>query len=146
MTLPVALLVVFPLGYEMSIGGLGFLGSEWLDTKWFRPASVVLQVTYAWLMTFGLMGLFRSLLSRESKTMRYISDSSYWLYLAHLPLIIVVQVVVRDWQFPASAKLVLICLVTSLLLLASYQLFVRYTPIGTLLNGPRRRPQRLAAD
>ncbi len=93
-------------------------------------------------MTFGLMGMFRSLMSGESKAMRYISDSSYWLYLVHLPLIIVAQAIVRNWQMPAVVKFTLVCVVTSGLLLASYQLFVRYTPIGTLLNGPRFRPKR----
>jgi len=80
----------------------------------------------------------------ESKAMRYISDSAYWLFVAHVPLIIVVQAVVQHWQAPALAKLTVVCTVTSALLLASYQLLVRYTPLGTLLNGPRQRPAALA--
>ncbi len=144
-TLPIALLVIFPISLELTTGGLG-IGNEWLDPELHRPVSVVLQVVYVWLMTFGCMGLFRSLMSRESKTMRYVSDSSYWLYLAHLPLIIVAQAIVRSWQLPAVAKFTLVCVVTSALLLASYQLFVRYTPIGTLLNGPRVRPRKSLAN
>ena len=96
-------------------------------------------------MQFGMMGLFRRFFSGESKAMRYISDSSYWLYLAHLPLIIVAQFLVRNWDMPAIIKCGLICVVCSALLLLSYQWCVRYTPIGTLLNGPRTRPQPVRA-
>ena len=60
-------------------------------------SSIFLQAAYPWLMTFGLMGLFRRFCPVESPTMRYLSDSAYWLYLAHLPLIIAAQYVVRDW-------------------------------------------------
>jgi hypothetical protein len=141
-TLPVAVVVVFPVGYQMSMGGFGF-GDEWLDLGLHRPVAIVLQVVYAWLMTFGLMGLFRNILGHENKAIRYLSDSSYWLYLAHLPLIIAGQAVVRSWQMPALGKAALVCAVTSALLLASYQLFVRYTPIGTLLNGRRTRPEQV---
>lgn len=138
-TLPIALLLVFPIGYEFAMGGLGF--GDWIDYYWHRPLAIVLQVTFAWMMTFGLMGMFRGLCSRESRAMRYMSDASYWLYLAHLPLIIFAQALVRNWQVPSFAKFGLVCTTTSLLLLASYQWLVRYTPIGTLLNGPRTRPQ-----
>ncbi len=139
-TLPVALLVVFPVGYDMTIGEFGFT-DRWIDAAWYRPLAVSLEVVYVWLMSCGMIGLFRSLFSGESKTMRYVSDSSYWLYLTHLPLIIVAQAIVMSWPMPAWIKFTLICTLCSALLLVSYQLFVRYTPIGTLLNGPRRRPQ-----
>ncbi len=75
--------------------------------------------------------------------MRYVSDSSYWLYLVHLPLIMIVQAAVRTWELPVFIKFALVCTVTTAILLASYQLFVRYTPIGTLLNGPRHRPDKV---
>jgi hypothetical protein len=144
-TVPLALVIVFPIGYECSTGGLGLMESAWLDSGWCRPSSVVLQVVYVWLMTFGLMGLFRSSFAGESKAMRYISDSAYWLYVAHLPLIMVAQSVVQSWPLPAIAKLAVVCAVTTAMLLASYQLFVRYTSLGTLLNGPRIRPERVVA-
>ena len=91
-------------------------------------------------MTFGLMGLFRRVCPVESPTMRYLSDSAYWLYLAHLPLIIAAQYVVRDWPLPALAKFLLIVVVVTAFLLWTYQTLVRYTWLGRFLNGPRVRP------
>ena len=136
-TIPVSLLVVFPVGYEFAKGGLGF--AHLIDESMHRPITVVAQVLYAWLMTFGLMGFFRSCCSAESRVMRYVSDSSYWLYLVHIPLMMVLQYVVRAWQMSAVIKYALVCVVACTLLLISYTLFVRYTPIGTLLNGKRYR-------
>jgi peptidoglycan/LPS O-acetylase OafA/YrhL len=99
------------------------------------------QVLFAWLMTFGLMGLFGRLLSRERPGVRYVSDSSYWLYLVHLPLIIVGQVLLRGLDLPALVKFTLLVAGSTLILLASYQFLVRYTWIGRMLNGPRTRRQ-----
>jgi hypothetical protein len=47
-------------------------------------------------MAFGCVGMFRSLLTRENRVIRYLSDSSYWLYLAHLPLCIVGQALISQ--------------------------------------------------
>ena len=92
-------------------------------------------------MTFGLMGLFHRVCPVESPTMRYLSDSAYWLYLAHLPLIIAAQYAVRDWPLPALAKFVLIVAVVTSFLLWTYQALVRHTWLGRFLNGPRVRPE-----
>jgi len=127
--LPVCLLVLFPIG--MAVSGQSTGTGRWV--------SLLTQSAYAWLMSFGLMGLFRRFLSGESRAMRYLSDSSYWLYLAHLPLIILVESWVREYNVTPWLKFPAVCLVTSAILLASYQFFVRYTPIGTLLNGKRDR-------
>jgi peptidoglycan/LPS O-acetylase OafA/YrhL len=99
------------------------------------------QVLYAWLMIFGLMGLLGTLLSRERQGVRYVSDSSYWLYLVHLPLIIVGQALVRGLDLPATVKFTLLVAGATVILLVSYQFLVRYTWIGRLLNGPRTRRQ-----
>ena len=141
LSLPLGLFIIFPLGMEFSMGVFGF-GDEIAPSVLQRPISVLLQVAYAWVMTFGLMGLFRRLLTRESNTIRYISDSSYWLYLTHLPLIIGAQLLVRDWPMPATIKFTLVCGVVTALLLIIYQTLVRYRWLGRFLNGPRKRPEK----
>ena len=123
---PVALALVFP--------------EE--EVAWAPPVSAVFQVLYAWLLCFGLMGLFRLIASRERYWVRYVSDSSYWLYLWHLPLIVFAQRLVLTWPLNPHVKFFLICVVVTALLLATYQLGVRYTLIGTMLNGRRERPGR----
>ncbi|MDE0376163.1 MAG: acyltransferase family protein [bacterium] len=128
--LPVSFLVVLPAGLVFTFDEAAF--------SW--PAASVLQVAYAWGMCFGLMGLFRVLLAEERPGVRFLSDSSYWLYLAHLPLVVVAQAVVRDWNLPAEVKFLMISVAVTVLLLLTYRFFIRYTPIGTMLNGRKLRP------
>jgi hypothetical protein len=140
-TLPVALLVVFPVGLEFSTGVFG-LRHSWLPAQYHHFISVVVQALYTWMMCFGCMGLFRSLLVRENPTIRYLSDSSYWLYLAHLPLTIYLQTLIKHWPLPGLLKLTLLCLVVTGFLLLTYDKLIRYTWVGTMLNGPRKRPEK----
>jgi hypothetical protein len=137
--LPVTLLLIFPLALEFATGTFGFRDSL-LPTKFHRPASVFFQSLFAWAMSFASIGLFRALLTRENRTIRYLSDSAYWLYLAHLPLCIAGQAVISQWAGPTWIKLPLFSLGLIAVLLLSYQFLVRYTWIGRLLNGPRSRP------
>lgn len=92
---------------------------------------------FAWLMIFGLIGLFRRFFSNQNLRIRFLSDSAFWIYLAHLPLVQLIQLWVSDWALPALFKLLLVCVLSTLLLLVSYRLFVRYTWVGTMLNGKR---------
>lgn len=98
-------------------------------------ASGLAQSIYAWCMIFGLMGLFRRRLSAGNGTIRYISDSSYWLYLAHLPIVVAGQSWISQWNLPSGVKFIGLTTSVTLLLLASYRLFVRNTWIGLILNG-----------
>ena len=139
LALPVGLFIVFPLGLEFSTGAFGFR-QEIFDPAMARTAAVALQVIYAWMMTFGFIGLFRRLCTRANNTIRYLSDSSYWLYMTHVPLIISTQFAVRDWPLSSGAKYFLVLLAGTGLLLLIYQFLVRYTWLGRLLNGPRVRP------
>jgi hypothetical protein len=140
-SLPVGLIVVFPLGLEFSSGLVGASDSI-VSPSLLHLVSSLLQVAYAWTMIFGLMGLFRRLSAKESRTIRYFSDASYWLYLAHLPLVIGAQIWVRDWPLPAIVKFLLVCGATTGILLIAYQTLVRSTWLGRFLNGPRERPPR----
>ena len=82
------------------------------------------------------------MLGQGNARVRYLSDASYWLYLMHLPLIIALQGVSFEWALPSALKLVLLIAVTAGVLLVVYEWGVRYTSVGTLLNGRRRRASR----
>lgn len=143
LTLPVALLVVFPLGMALSFSPGSAWITKWLPSSGVRLLAVLMQALYPWLMIFGLIGLFRKICSRENKVVRYISDSSYWLYIAHLPLIVIAQYLVKPLDLPAFAKFGIVCAGVTGILLISYDLMIRYTWIGSLLNGKRERPRRI---
>lgn len=120
--IPIALFGVLPIGMYT-------LGNQAINA----PA----QTAYTWLMVIGMIGLFYWAIKKPSGTIRYISDSSYWLYLAHLPLVIALQALVCDWPLPTLFKFVLLVGVVTVFLLFTYQLFVRSTWLGLLLNGRR---------
>jgi hypothetical protein len=61
------------------------------------------------------------------------------LYLGHLPLVIAAQAYIQKWPVPALVKCLGITVVITSFLLFTYETVVRYTPIGTLLNGKRYR-------
>lgn len=96
----------------------------------------------AWLCVFGFIGLSLRLFDRPSPAMRYVSDSAYWVYLAHLPLIYWMQGLLFDLPIPALAKVAIILATSTSILLLSYDLIVRPGIIGQFLNG-RRYPSVL---
>lgn len=130
LTLPVSLLVLLPL---MLSGGTSV------------GASALVQVSYTWLMSAGCMGFFQRFLSEPRGWVRYLSDSSYWLYLVHLPMLFLLQGMTRSWPVSPFLKFVAVCAVATVLLLISYEALVRHTWLGVLLNGRKTRPTRTTA-
>ena len=135
--------------------GLGTsLGTRWrillpAGLLLFFPASILLlgtktgetlaQCAYTWCLSLGMMGLFAHCFRHLGYRARWFSDSAYWIYLAHLPLVLALQIAVLPLAWPASLKFLLVFTTATALLFASYHWTVRYTWIGTLLNGPRKR-------
>jgi len=124
LTLSLSLLVLLPLS---------FLPDQ------SRLLSALIQSAFAWWMSFGCLGFFRRFLMSGSRWIRWLSDSSYWLYLMHLPLLFAIQAPLRSWNMSPFLKFGLSCAVCTGLLLLSYQWLVRYTWLGALLNGRRKR-------
>ena len=108
---------------------------------------LVLACAYAlgiWTWTFGVIGAALRFLSGESHVRRYIADSSYWIYLIHLPLVIVLQAAVSRLDWPWELKFATVLIVGFAFMFATYELLVRHTFIGGVLNG-RRVPWRAMA-
>jgi peptidoglycan/LPS O-acetylase OafA/YrhL len=96
-----------------------------------------------WLFIFGITGLFIRYGSNHSAVMRYVSDSSYWVYLLHLPLTIVIPGLIADWKLPGTTKFLFVMTITFGICLLTYHYFVRSTIIGQFLNG-RKYSRRLS--
>ena len=99
-----------------------------------------------WSWTFAVVGTALRFLSRQSAVRRYIADASYWIYVVHVPLIMALQVAVSQLAWPWWVKFPLILGVAFSLMFASYQLFVRYSFIGAVLNGRRTRPSSRVSE
>jgi len=93
----------------------------------------------AWLTVYGLLGVFLRYLNSEPPTIRYVADSSYWMYLIHLPVVAALQVVLSFVELPSFLKFTLVGVTTTVVGLLSYRVLVRDTIIGRYLHGPRTR-------
>jgi len=145
-------------------GGISRAASRW---PWLLPAAVALSVAAfltgwsalegdagvlvlaatvqglaAWAWVFALIGLAEKLLSGGSQLVRYLADSSYWVYILHLPLLMAAGIALAPSGLPIAVKLLMTWTVTMAILVASYDLMVRPTWIGAWLNG-RRRPRAI---
>src|SRR5882672_2247167 len=96
-----------------------------------------------WLLIFAVTGLFLRYLGGHSALGRYLCDSSYFLYLAHMPVLIAFQLLLRDVPLPPLAKMPLALAGTIAVLLPLYRYGVRPTFVGAVLNG-RRYPGAFA--
>lgn len=98
-----------------------------------------------WLMIFALIGLSLRYFHRTNPTIRWIADSSYWLYLAHPVALVSFQILWKQAPLPAGAKLVLTLGPSLVALWLSYAVLVRNTWLGRMLNGtPKRAIKRTA--
>jgi peptidoglycan/LPS O-acetylase OafA/YrhL len=97
----------------------------------------LLYVVAIWTWSFAIVGAALRFLSGYDAARRYVADASYWIYLAHVPIVMGLHVVLSRVPAPPEAKFLIVVFVATLVCLAMYQMFVRYTFIGVMLNGRR---------
>lgn len=124
------------------VGVAPYLGFAQPGLKTLAYAGAYAVAMWSW--TFAAVGLALKFLSGESPVRRYIADSSYWLYLIHLPLVMALQAMVVGLGWPAEAKMMVVLGIAFPLMFATYQLMVRHSFIGAILNG-RRAPKAARA-
>jgi ABC-type multidrug transport system ATPase subunit len=88
---------------------------------------------------FAILGLALRFLANESPARRYVADASYWIYLVHLPIVALMQVLVAKLPWHWSIKFPFLLAASFAILFLSYHWLVRFTIIGEILNGQRRR-------
>ncbi len=136
MAAAVALTVV-----SLWLGGITPRWEPYLDDRtlmWYSGAYVI----GIWCWIFGLIGLAVRYLSDASPVRRYVADSSYFLFLLHLPVLAFFAAWWNPLPWHWTIKYPLQIAATLAVLFLAYRYLVRSTFIGATLNG-RRYPRRL---
>jgi glucan biosynthesis protein C len=115
------------------------LGGGPIDPPYVRLAWLYLGAVFGWIAVLLFLGVFVRYLSAPRAWVRWLSDASYWCYLVHLPVAVTLQILVADFAWPAIIKFALVTGATFAFCLFTYHAFVRYTFVGTVLNGRRTR-------
>jgi ABC-type multidrug transport system ATPase subunit len=110
--------------YCCSVAGpkFTFLPPPMVGAKALFAASYVVAL---WSWIFAIVGAAVRFWSHESRVRRYVADSSYWIYLVHLPVVAALDIVVRGWHVHWALKYGFVVAVSFGVLFASYHLFVR---------------------
>ncbi|MDG2030008.1 MAG: acyltransferase family protein [Phycisphaerales bacterium] len=106
-------------------------------SSWSHIASQLLQAFGFWFFVLGIIGLAERAFEKANPVVRYLVDASYWIYLAHLPLAMLLPILMHDVRMPGILKLGISLVLVTIPLIVTYHFLVRATFIGRLLNGRR---------
>jgi glucans biosynthesis protein C len=104
-----------------------------------KTINVLLEAFSAVYLVMASLLLGKRFLNFNSRIIRFISDSSYWVYLMHYPLITIIQAFLVRLPVPIFIKFIASSAMVVGIGLVTYRYMVRYTFIGTMLNGKRSK-------
>ncbi|MBF0442318.1 MAG: acyltransferase family protein [Oligoflexales bacterium] len=107
-------------------------------------SSSLLSVIACWGIILGLIGIFLYVFPKRSPIMDYLMDASYWIYLIHVPIVTNTAALLKPLTLSGYNKFILVVIVATAVSLLTYQLFVRYSFIGAVLNGRRNFIQKIS--
>ena len=129
-------------------------GQDAESTAFLHLLNAVFYGASAVMFSIALVGLFERLLRSPRPWVRWLADSSYWIYIIHLPVVTFLTFYLahldrQGWlkdltglSWSAEMKFLAACVATGALGIVTYRYLVRYTPLGTLLNGKRPRASK----
>lgn len=122
---------------------IGFLKYDllFMSASYNYYMNIILNSISVSLFFFGFTGLFIRYGSNFSPTMRYLSDSSYWIYLIHVPITVFIPGLIYEWPLHATLKFTIVFITTTTVCFITYHYLVRATVIGKFLNG-RKYPRK----
>ena len=111
-----------------------FAGWSFGDIKW-HAFSLVKSYT-AWFAVIGFIFLFKKFWNKENAVWKYLSQSSYWVYILHFPLqwSLYTYLFNNDEQSPIVGFVGILAISTTICLI-SYHFLVRGSFVGVFLNG-----------
>jgi len=117
----------------------------WFENKDFHffkvieVVAILLSSSSSYLLVFAFWGFFKKRNFKNSKYLQYLTDSSYWVYLSNMPIVMFLQLILIPLNISIFIKFIMTFIGAFTLSLITYEYFVRYTFVGELLNKKRTR-------
>lgn len=125
-------LVLFPLSFYVTRLEYGVAAPAGLHF-----AAVILHGMCTWALVYLFMGCALRFFDYESPWILYTSQSSYWVFLVHMPAVAFAGWCLLPFDFPALLKFLIVLVFTTVVCLTSYRYWVQRTCVGEFLNGKR---------
>lgn len=101
----------------------------------YHPHAVVSNAFLTWTLIYMFIGMSMRYLDFKSPWIQYVSNSSYWVYLLHLPVIACIAWLLLPYALPAIVKFSIAVTGTTVICILSYHYLVQNSWIGKGLNG-----------
>ena len=106
---------------------------------WGKIVVVLGRTTLCWSLCFASIGLASRYLSRENQFIRYLADSAYWVYWVHMPITFKLSYMAQPIEgINSVTKCYVVLVLSTLIVYASYQWFVRYGWLGNFFMGRKK--------
>lgn len=115
---------------SLLISGLLFSGyfvlfTGYRDYALMKPIGEILFSSIAWISMLSLFAFCDSIANQTNKVWRYLADSAYWIYIAQMPIIMVVTMIFYYNKIDLLVSIPLVIAISLAVLLLSYQLLIR---------------------
>ena len=100
-------------------------------------AAVVVHGFCTWTIIWLFVGMALRFFDRPTPWALYASQSAYWVFLLHLPVIAAVAWVLAPFDWPALVKFLVVGSVTTVVCFTTYQYWVQGSWLGVFLHGRR---------
>lgn len=125
-------IVLFPLSIYLSQLEYANPG-QWV----FHLLAVEVHALCTWALIWLLVGTALKYFDRPTAWALYASQSAYWVYLLHLPMVCLMGWLLVPVDTPALVKFSVVAGVTTVVCFATYHYWVQGTWLGAFLNGKR---------
>lgn len=121
------------------------ISTEQLETLRLPLVAALAQASAVWCLSLLVLNAYLRFATSNSAATRYLTDASYWIYLIHLPLTILIPQWLAETQISVHAKFLVAFVAVFSIAVLSYHLFIRGTWVGVMLNGSTKtvRPRGL---
>lgn len=125
------------LGVALAVGAYAVFRQHDAFTEhdlWPRAGVVVAATLACWCLISGFWGLAARHVPHDSARVRWASDSSYWLYIVHLPILVLIESALARTSMPVLPRWIVAIVATVAICSLSYAVFVRGRRLGRLLG------------